>query len=148
MVPWPEMMTTVTSGRRRFISASVSNPSLPGIQISRKARSGTSSVSWVSASAPLPTAVTRYPSSSRTPRSADWIAGSSSTIRMCSPAMGHSGLSGLHGRGDAGHWQLHDEATAPRLVVLDPDDAAVLDRDLVHDGQAQPHAVGLRREVG
>ena len=36
--------------------------------------------------APLPAVVTRYPSSSSTPRSADWMAGSSSTTRMCSPA--------------------------------------------------------------
>src|SRR5437899_687110 len=166
MVPWPEIITTVASGRRRFISASVSSPSRPGIQMSRKTRSGFSSGRSATASAPVPTAVTRYPSSSRTPRSDDWIDGSSSTIRMCSPAIpillappqaerrwraedvltGHASCS--HGRGRARDGQVHHEATAARRVVLDVDQPAVLGHDLVDDRQAEPHAARLRREVG
>ena len=59
IVPWPEIMTTIASGRRRLTSASVSRPSMRSIQTSRKVRSGASSVTSRSASAPLPTAVTR-----------------------------------------------------------------------------------------
>src|SRR6266446_5275130 len=84
------MMTTTASGRARLISASVSRPSIRSIQMSRNVSSGSSSAKNRSASAPLPTAETRYPSSSRTSRRVDRMAGSSSTIKMCSPAM--SGL--------------------------------------------------------
>src|SRR5258707_9917681 len=60
---------------------------------------------------------------------------SSSTIRMDS-RMGTS-------RG-----QVHHEARAPRLVVLDPDHPVVLLDDAAADGEAQPAAPPLGGEVG
>src|SRR5688572_23962104 len=142
MVPWPGIMTTATSGRTRLMPASVSRPSRPGIQMSRNTTSGDSSASTPRASLPLPTAVTRYPSSSSTPRRLDWMARSSSTIRMCSP-----GMLGLHGGGSARGRQLDHEPAAARVVVLDADRAPVLGDDLLHDGQPEPHAAGLGGEV-
>ena len=59
MVPWPEIMTTVVSGRRRLSSARVSRPSMRGIQMSRKTRSGISSATIFRASAPEPATLTR-----------------------------------------------------------------------------------------
>src|SRR5262249_61227494 len=70
------------------------------------------------------------------------MAGSSSTIRMCSPAM-----SGLHRHAGAGDRDLDDEARALGLVVLDPDRAAVLAHDLVDDREPQAHPGNLGREV-
>src|SRR5690242_10987423 len=148
MVPWPEIMTTAVSGRTRFISARVSSPSMPGIQMSRKMTSGVSSCSRAIASSPEPTAVTRYPSSSRTPLKVVRIARSSSTIRMCSPGIA-APASGLHRRGHRPPGgQLDDEAATVRRVVLDPDGPAVIGDDLVDDRQAEPHAGGLGGEVG
>src|SRR5439155_19957560 len=108
------MMTTTASGRARLISARVSRPSSRSIQMSRKVSSGSSSAKNRSASAPLPTAETRYPSSSRTSRRVDRMAGSSSNIRMYSPDM--SGLDRGH---DAQHQHLADQAGPLGLPVLD-----------------------------
>src|SRR5262245_16226042 len=164
------------SGRVFLTSARVSRPSMRSIQMSRKVRSGSSSAKNRTASAPLPTAETRYPSSSSTSRRVDRMAGSSSTIRMCSPAtlpllavLQAQARSRAHGcarrpryfppspsvimsggldrGGSARHRQLHHEAGAGRLVVLDPDRPAVLGHDLVYDRQAQSHARDLRGEV-
>src|SRR5947208_12191813 len=94
------------------------------------------------------------------------MAGSSSTIKICSPAMSAPGpapqaharcrapnvLAGhrlrLHRRGGARHWHLDDEPAAAWLVVLDPDRAAVLRDDLVDYRQPEAHPGDLRREVG
>src|SRR4029450_13108281 len=146
MVAWPEIITTVVSGWRCLISASASRPSMPGIQISRKMRSGVSSASLVRASGAEPTAVTRYPSSSSTARSVAWMARSSSTIRMCS-----RGMLDLHrrrGASESARGRLDHEPASRGVFVLHPDAAAVLGDDLVHDGEAQPHAGGLGGEVG
>jgi uncharacterized membrane protein len=59
IVAWPEIMTTTASGRSRLILPSVSSPSMRSIQTSRKVRSGGSSATSRSASAPLPAALTR-----------------------------------------------------------------------------------------
>src|SRR5207244_13112254 len=62
--------------------------------------------------------------------------------RRVSPA-----FSGLNRDAGAGDGDLDDEAGALGGVVLDPDRAAVLADDLVHDRQAEAHPRDLRREV-
>jgi hypothetical protein len=59
MVACPEIITTAVSGRRCFISARASSPSIPGIQMSRKTRSGASSTRRAKASSAELTEVTR-----------------------------------------------------------------------------------------
>src|SRR5437899_8532965 len=57
-------------------------------------------------------------------------------------------MSGFHRHAGAGDGDFDDEAGALGLVVLDPDRAAVLAHDLVHDREPEAHPGDLRREVG
>src|SRR5512138_2216456 len=136
-------MMTSTSGRRCFTADRSSSPESCGILMSRSATSKSSCARrWVAAigdSSPT----TSWPFFRRSDSSARSSVGSSSTTSTragfsMDSVMTRLPLSlGLHGR------QLEHEARAAVGRLLELDRAAVLLRDLVADGEAEPGPLPL-----
>ena len=82
MVPCPEMMITSGGSSCSLIFSSVSSPSIPGSQISRRTRSYERVFSVSRQASPLSATPTLKPSSSSAPRSDLRMSASSSTTRM------------------------------------------------------------------
>src|SRR5271157_535468 len=142
MVPWPEIMMTSGGSTSSRMASRVSRPSMPGSQMSSRTTSNAALRSRSRQASPLSAEEAEYPSSTRMPASESRIPASSSTMRMlCMLRRGPSG------RGFGDDRQFNDEAGADGTVLLHADGAVMVFDDAVHDGQAQPRATFLGREV-
>src|SRR5262245_60308958 len=169
MLPWPEMMTTGSSGWDFLAMLSTSSPSrrLPCSQMSRMTSWGRRSSMAFSASSESRAVRVRWPSSCRKPATISRMSASSSTIRMsegiyCSFTLERSGAAGdgggrrllLRGAVRGVRRQTDADERAVRAArrrrgILEAQGAVVLLDALLHDGEAEAGAlVALGGDVG
>src|SRR5438094_9729151 len=138
IVPWPDIMTTgMVSCPLAAHSLSSVIPSVSGIQMSSRTRSGRARSRSRRASPALSATITWCPSSARISDSSSRIPTSSSTTRICAISLR---------RFRQGQQYAHRRAAAG--PILDRHAAVVLIDDLLYDRQPEPSAAGLGGDVG
>src|SRR5581483_2604291 len=142
MVPCPEIMMTSGGLSRSRIFSRVSSPSIPGSHMSRSTTSKRPLSRTSRHSSPLAASAAWWPSSSSTPFREERMPDSSSTISML-------GMVNVSCRWNQlrGHRQFHHEPRAHRLVLLDPDGAAMVFHNPAYNRQAQARASFLGRKI-
>src|SRR5438309_3336957 len=158
IVPCPEMTMIGTPGAWLRMRSTSSMPSISGIHTSTIASRGAACWSSSRARRPSGASSTSKPSSASTPRSVCRMFSSSSTTRIVSdiphlhPTL-RAGVRPVLGAGGElrrapADRKLEDETAAAREVVPHADEPVVVRDDGGHDGEPEPGAVGLGREVG
>src|SRR5438552_2090156 len=141
------MTTTARWGWSLLIRRTSSTPSIPGRRLSVSTRSTSSFLRSSTASSPLPTTSTSYPSTSRVRWSGRRKISSSSTIRtrwcIAAPPLDHF-RDGRQRR----PWDDQADRGPPPGRAVDLDLAAVEVHDLLDDRHAEPRARRLRRVEG